>query len=59
MLRYTRFITAISLLILALPSVQAEDWVYRMRSGDSLSKISAQFLKNEISTVRLQYYNQI
>ncbi len=59
MLRYTRFLTAISLLILILSSVQAEDWVYRMRGGDSLSKISAQYLKNEISTVRLQYYNQI
>ncbi|RDH82096.1 MAG: sugar transporter [endosymbiont of Escarpia spicata] len=59
MLRYSRFITAISLLILTLSSVQAEDWVYRLRGGDSLSKISAQYLKNEISSVRLQYYNQI
>ncbi|MBL3600169.1 MAG: FecR domain-containing protein [gamma proteobacterium endosymbiont of Lamellibrachia anaximandri] len=59
MLRYTRFITAIALLILILSSAQAEDWIYRMRGGDSLSKVSAQYLKKEISSVRLQYYNQI
>ncbi|MEN8166963.1 MAG: FecR domain-containing protein [Pseudomonadota bacterium] len=48
------------LLLLFLPALlQADDFVYRIRPGETLSGISARFLKPEITPTQLQAHNNI
>ena len=39
--------------------LQAGDWIYRIRPGETLSAISARFLLPEINTAQLQAHNKI
>ena len=53
-----RFLTLLLLLFLSGLGV-AEDWIYRIRPGESLSVISARYLLPDITPVQLQSHNQI
>lgn len=44
---------------LACASAMAQDWVYRVRPGDTLWQISAAYVKPDIDWRRLQEHNQI
>ncbi len=46
-------------LLLSPAMLQAEDWIYRIRPGETLSAISARFLLPDISTAQLQAHNKI
>lgn len=48
------------LVLLFFPALlQAEDWIYRIRPGETLSAISTRFLLPEFSTAQLQAHNNI
>ncbi len=47
------------LLLLASWSVQAQDWVYRVRPGDTLWDVTGAYLKPSIPWQRLQEHNRI
>jgi len=50
----------LTLLLLTLCTLaQGEEWVYRMRAGETLSGISARFLRPGITPAQLQAHNQI
>lgn len=55
-----RCLIAITLLLIILSQqVKAEDWVYRMHKGETLSLVAQRFLKPQFSAAQLQVYNGI
>ncbi|MEN8177298.1 MAG: FecR domain-containing protein [Pseudomonadota bacterium] len=57
---YFRYWVLFLMALLCLPALsQAEDWVYRIRPGETLSGISVRFLLPEITTAQLQAHNKI
>ncbi|MCU7842703.1 MAG: FecR domain-containing protein [Candidatus Thiodiazotropha sp. (ex Monitilora ramsayi)] len=46
-------------LVFLFPAVAAEDWVYRMHQGDTLTQVAERFLKPEFTPEQLQVYNGI
>ena len=56
-MRYRIFCLAV---LVCLPLLlQAEEWIYRIRPGETLSGISARYLRPEISAAQLQVHNKI
>lgn len=61
MIKSSLFVQSVLLLICLLCTavLQADDWIYRIRPGETLSSISARFLLPNIPVTQLQTYNNI
>ncbi|MDR2872701.1 MAG: FecR domain-containing protein [Xanthomonadaceae bacterium] len=57
--KHQRLLVLLAVLLMVCMPANAQDWVYRIRPGDTLWDLTAEFAKPEVQWQRLQHYNNI